>query len=36
MSLWLTKVVLESALEGEMDAHLGYRKNDPAGPRVLL
>jgi transposase-like protein len=27
----LTKVVLESALEGEMDAHLGYRKNDPAG-----
>jgi putative transposase len=27
----LTKVVLESALEGEMDSHLGYRKNDPAG-----
>ena len=27
----LTKVVLESALEGEMDAHLGYRKHDPAG-----
>ncbi|HEY2276778.1 MAG TPA: hypothetical protein VGI00_00375, partial [Streptosporangiaceae bacterium] len=25
----LTKVVLESALEGEMDSHLGYRKNDP-------
>jgi putative transposase len=27
----LTKVVLESALQGEMDAHLGYRKHDPAG-----
>ena len=27
----LTKVVLESALEGEMDAHLGYAKHDPAG-----
>src|SRR5579859_3264749 len=27
----LTKVVLESALEGEMDAHLGYRKHDAAG-----
>ena len=27
----LTKVVLESALDGEMDAHLGYRKHDPAG-----
>ena len=27
----LTKVVLESALDGEMDAHLGYRKLDPAG-----
>ena len=27
----LTKVVLESALEGEMDSHLGYRKHDPAG-----
>jgi transposase-like protein len=27
----LTKVVLESALEGELDSHLGYRKNDPAG-----
>ncbi len=27
----LTKVVLESALEGEMDDHLGYRKHDPAG-----
>ncbi len=27
----LTKVVLESALEGEMDAHLGYRKHDPGG-----
>src|SRR5580692_9795428 len=27
----LAKVVLESALEGEMDAHLGYAKHDPAG-----
>ena len=27
----LTKVVLESALQGEMDAHLGYAKHDPAG-----
>jgi putative transposase len=27
----LTKVVLEGALEGEMDDHLGYAKHDPAG-----
>jgi putative transposase len=27
----LTKVVLESALEGEMDSHLGYARHDPAG-----
>ena len=27
----LTKLVVESALEGEMDDHLGYGKNDPAG-----
>lgn len=27
----LTKRVLESALEGEMDDHLGYAKHDPAG-----
>jgi transposase-like protein len=27
----LTKVVFESALEGEMDDHLGYGKHDPAG-----
>jgi len=27
----LTKRVLESALEGEMDGHLGYVKHDPAG-----
>jgi len=27
----LTKVVLETALEGEMDAHLGYRRHEPAG-----
>ncbi len=27
----LTKVVVESALDGEMDDHLGYRRHDPAG-----
>jgi transposase-like protein len=27
----LTKVVVESALEGERDDHLGYGKHDPAG-----
>lgn len=27
----LTKIVLESSLQGEMDAHLGYDKHDPAG-----
>src|SRR5689334_9195768 len=27
----LTKVVFEASLEGEMDAHLGYAKHDPAG-----
>ena len=27
----LTKIVLESSLEGEMDVHLGYGKHDPAG-----
>jgi putative transposase len=27
----LTKMVLESSLEGEMDAHLGYGKHEPAG-----
>ena len=27
----LTKVVLEGALEGEMDVHLGYAKHVPAG-----
>ena len=27
----LTKVVLEGALDGEMDAHLGYARHDPAG-----
>jgi putative transposase len=27
----LTKVVLESALDGEMDAHLGYARHDRAG-----
>jgi putative transposase len=27
----LTKTIIESAAEGEMDAHLGYAKHDPAG-----
>ena len=27
----LTKVVVESALDGELDDHLGYGKHDPAG-----
>lgn len=27
----LTKTVVESALDGEMDDHLGYEKHDPAG-----
>ncbi len=27
----LTKMVIEGALEGELDDHLGYGKNDPAG-----
>src|SRR6201985_502124 len=27
----LTKMVIEGALEGEMDDHLGYEKPDPAG-----
>jgi putative transposase len=27
----LTKIVLESSLQGEMDVHLGYDKHDPAG-----
>src|SRR4051812_30238328 len=27
----LTKTVLESALDGELDDHLGYAKHDPAG-----
>jgi putative transposase len=27
----LTKMVIESALEGELDDHLGYGKHDPEG-----
>ena len=27
----LTKMVIEGALEGELDDHLGYEKNDPVG-----
>src|SRR5260221_10784463 len=27
----LTKMVVEGALEGELDDHLGYSRNDPAG-----
>src|SRR6516165_10797358 len=29
--LKLTKMVIEGALEGELDDHLGYGKHDPAG-----
>ena len=29
----LTRLVVESALEGERDGHLGYGKSDPAGER---
>src|SRR3974377_1874080 len=28
----LTKMVIEGALEGELDDHLGYARHDPAGP----
>jgi transposase-like protein len=28
---WLTKSVLETALDAEMTEHLGYEKHDPAG-----
>ncbi len=28
----LSKRIIESAAEGEMDVHLGYAKHDPAGP----
>jgi putative transposase len=28
----LTKLVVEGALEGELDDHLGYGKHDPCGP----
>ena len=27
----LTKMVVEGALEGELDDHLGYARHDPAG-----
>ena len=27
----LTKMVVEGALEGELEDHLGHEKNDPAG-----
>ena len=27
----LTKTVIDAALEGEMDDHVGYSKHDPAG-----
>ena len=27
----LTKMVVEGALEGELDDHLGYGKHDPEG-----
>ena len=31
----LTKLVLESALEGEMTAHLGYDKHEPSASTSL-
>jgi hypothetical protein len=31
----LTKVVVESALDGELDDHLGYAKHDPAGMAAI-
>ena len=32
----LTKMVIEGALEGELDDHLGYEKNDPATLMFVL
>ena len=32
----LTKVVVESALDGELDDHLGYSKHDPAGRTAAI
>ena len=32
----LTKMVVEGALEGELDDHLGYEKNDPAGRMAVI
>jgi putative transposase len=32
----LTRMVVESALEGELDDHLGYEKNDLAGRRAVI
>jgi hypothetical protein len=29
----LTKMVVEDALEGELDDHLGYARHDPGKPR---
>jgi putative transposase len=31
----LTKVVVESALDGELDDHLGYGRHDPAGTAAI-
>ena len=31
----LTKMVVEGALEGELDDHLGYSRNDPAGQATV-
>ena len=31
----LTKMVVEGVLEGELGGHLGYEKNDPAGPEFV-
>src|SRR5258707_15589959 len=31
----LTKMVVEGALEGELDDHVGYSRNDPAGQATV-
>ena len=31
----LTKMVIEGALEGELDGHLGYGKHDPEGRNAI-
>jgi putative transposase len=33
---WLTKMVVEDALEDEMEDHLGYAKHDPASRTAAI